>query len=109
MWLRTQRASALIVVAGSVAITLALAACASQGSSSSGASQSATTLKVGYYGDPSGGIDPDVFYDVEGDSLMLAMYDTLLTYRPGTTTLVPDLATAWQVSSDGLTYRFSLI
>lgn len=108
MWSRTQRCSALAVLASSVAVSLALAACSSQGSSSSGTSQTSTTLKVGYYGDPSGGIDPDVFYDVEGDSLMLAMYDTLLTYRPGSTILAPNLATAWQVSPDGLTYTFTL-
>ena len=49
-----------------------------------------TTLNTAYYGDPSGGIDPDVFYDVEGDSIMLAVYNTLgdlrardYEHRPG--------------------------
>lgn len=86
---------------------LALAGCTS-GLAQSDAQTGSATLNTAYYVDPAGGIDPDVFYDVEGDSMMLAMYDTLLTYRPGTTTLIPDLATSWQVSADGLTYTFDL-
>ena len=92
------------LVAVGACACLALASC----SGGHPASAPSTTLNVGYYGDPSGGIDPDVFYDVEGDSLMLAMYDTLLTYQPGTTTVAPNLATSWTESADGLTYTFNL-
>jgi peptide/nickel transport system substrate-binding protein len=67
-----------------------------------------TTLNTAYYADPTGGIDPDVFYDVEGDSLMLSVYNTLVTYAPGTTSIVPSLATSWTVSPDGKTYTFQL-
>ncbi len=94
---------AVIVCAG-----LALAGCTGGSSTGKPTATGSRTLKVGYYGDPSGGIDPDVFYDVEGASLMLAMYDTLLTYQPGTTTLAPNLASSWTESADGLTYTFKL-
>lgn len=90
---------------------LAAAAIAGCGSTSGGNATAAgggTTLNTAYYADPSGGIDPDVFYDVEGDSLMLAVYDRLLTYAPGTTTIAPDLATSWTSSPDGKTYTFQL-
>ncbi|HEU5416580.1 MAG TPA: ABC transporter substrate-binding protein [Streptosporangiaceae bacterium] len=106
MWSRTHPR---IIAAGAACAALALASCTSPGATSAVSQQdSSTTLNTAYYGDPSGGIDPDVFYDVEGDSMMLAMYDTLLTYRPGTTQLAPDLATSWHESADGLTYTFSL-
>jgi peptide/nickel transport system substrate-binding protein len=108
MWSPARLGSTRIIAAGAACAALALAACTSQQAASGGQQGSSTTLNTAYYGDPSGGIDPDVFYDVEGDSMMLAMYDTLLTYRPGTTTLAPDLATAWHESADGLTYTFSL-
>jgi peptide/nickel transport system substrate-binding protein len=103
--LSNRRSYSRIVAAGLCA-GLALAGCA--GSSEPSAAGGSRTLNVGYYGDPSGGIDPDVFYDVEGDSLMLAMYDTLLTYKQGTTDLAPNLATSWTESADGLTYTFKL-
>jgi peptide/nickel transport system substrate-binding protein len=96
-----------IVGAVAACATLGLAACTS-GQAADQSAATGTTLNTAYYADPSGGIDPDVFYDVEGDSMMLAMYDTLLTYRPGTTTLAPSLATSWRESADGLTYTFNL-
>jgi len=41
---------------------------------------------------------------------MEPMYDTLLRYNPldGGKTIIPDLASTWEVSSDGLTYTFHL-
>jgi peptide/nickel transport system substrate-binding protein len=104
---RTLLGNLRIAAAGAACAGLALTGCMS-GQAQSGQGGASTTLNTAYYADPSGGIDPDVFYDVEGDSMMLAMYDTLLTYRPGTTTIIPNLATSWHVSTDGLTYTFNL-
>lgn len=91
---------------------LAAAAIAGCGGTTGGGAATAaggsTTLNTAYYADPSGGIDPDVFYDVEGASIMLSVYNTLVTYAPGTTNIVPDLATSWKVSPDGRTYTFQL-
>jgi peptide/nickel transport system substrate-binding protein len=96
-----------IAAASAACAGLALIGCTS-GQAQPVAQGGSTMLNTAYYADPSGGIDPDVFYDVEGDSMMLAMYDTLLTYRPGTATIVPSLATSWHVSANGLTYTFNL-
>jgi peptide/nickel transport system substrate-binding protein len=52
--------------------------------------------------------DPDVFYDIEGNSVILSSYDGLLKYAPGSTKIVGALATSWTVSTDRLTYTFKL-
>ncbi|MDN0074997.1 ABC transporter substrate-binding protein [Crenobacter sp. SG2303] len=36
------------------------------------------------------------------------IYNRLVDYAPGSTRLIPSLATRWQVSQDGLTYTFTL-
>ena len=53
-------------------------------------------------------VDPDVFYDIEGDAVMLALYDGLLRYAHGSTELEGALAERWEESDDGLTYTFHL-
>lgn len=92
-------ATALLVIA---AITIA-GGC---GSSSGGGKDA--TLNTAYSQDPTGGLDPDQFYDIEGESAMLGVYEGLLRYKPGTTQLAPSLATSWTVSRDGKTYTFKL-
>jgi peptide/nickel transport system substrate-binding protein len=52
--------------------------------------------------------DPDVFYDIEGNTVILSVYEGLLKYKPDSTEIIPSLAQSWQVSSDGLTYTFHL-
>ncbi|HBN51772.1 MAG TPA: peptide ABC transporter substrate-binding protein, partial [Thalassospira sp.] len=41
-------------------------------------------------------------------SMIKSLFDGLMDYEPGTTTLKPDLATDYTVSDDGLTYTFNL-
>ena len=54
-------------------------------------------------------LDPADAYTVFTGNLLLALGDRLYTYKPGTTELQPQLATALpQVSADGLTYRIPL-
>ncbi|MEN9233477.1 MAG: ABC transporter substrate-binding protein [Gloeomargarita sp. DG02_1_bins_92] len=54
-------------------------------------------------------LDPADAYTVFAGNVLLALGDRLYTYKPGTTELQPQLATALpQVSSDGLTYRMPL-
>ncbi|MFL5871435.1 MAG: ABC transporter substrate-binding protein [Solirubrobacterales bacterium] len=86
-----------------VAIALAAAGCGSN--SSSGSSD---TIRLAYTDQISGGIDPATFYSVEGDDLILGVYETLLTYKPDSKELAPSLATSWDVSPDGMTYTFHL-
>jgi peptide/nickel transport system substrate-binding protein len=52
--------------------------------------------------------DPDIFYDIEGNSVILSSYEGLLTYAPNTDRLAPALATSWSESPDRLTYTFHL-
>jgi peptide/nickel transport system substrate-binding protein len=52
--------------------------------------------------------DPDVFYDIEGNTVILSTYDGLLRYKPDSTDFEPVLATSWDVSPDQLTYTFHL-
>jgi peptide/nickel transport system substrate-binding protein len=108
MFLIWQRVRFSLPVLCSVLVVAAIVGYPSTATSNATPAGGSTTLNTAYYADPSGGIDPDVFYDVEGDSLMLAVYDRLVTYAPGTTRLIPDLATSWTVSPDGKTYTFQL-
>jgi ABC-type transport system substrate-binding protein len=53
-------------------------------------------------------LDPAIGYDWKNWSMIKAMFDGLMDYKPGTTELVPDLAESYEVSQDGLTYTFKL-
>jgi peptide/nickel transport system substrate-binding protein len=106
--------AAMACVAGAVAI----AGCGGGSSSSSssggaagtpagGTAAAADVLRVPYLADMSVP-DPDVFYDIEGNSVILNSYEGLLRYATGSTKIVPGLATKWTQSKDGLTYTFTL-
>jgi peptide/nickel transport system substrate-binding protein len=99
-----------------LALAIALAGCGaasttSGGSTTSGSKTAGTAadqiLRIPYLGDMSVP-DPDIFYDIEGNSVILSTYDGLVTYAPNSTTIVPDLATSWTISPDRLTYTFKL-
>jgi peptide/nickel transport system substrate-binding protein len=68
------------------------------------------TLNLSFLQDPGQPPDPDVYYAGQGLTLTRNMYQGLLNYKPGTAArvLVPDLATSWTVSKDGLVYTFQL-
>jgi peptide/nickel transport system substrate-binding protein len=53
-------------------------------------------------------LDPDTFEGAPGISVIAATYDGLVNVAPVTGKVVPDLATSWSVSSNGLTYTFNL-
>jgi peptide/nickel transport system substrate-binding protein len=53
-------------------------------------------------------IDPADSYDYFGINVIENVGAGLVDYRPGTTTIVPALATDWKVSPDGLTWTFNL-
>jgi len=78
------------------------AASPSPTATSSGRITMGTTLKART-------IDPADAYEIFPGILLYNMGDRLYTYKPGTTELVPQLATALpQVSEDGLTYTIPL-
>jgi peptide/nickel transport system substrate-binding protein len=94
-----------IVMALLAAAMLLPAGCGStQHKSTTGASD---VLRIPYLADMSVP-DPDVFYDIEGNAVILNQYEGLLRYAPGSTEIVGSLADSWTVSPDRLTYTFRL-
>jgi peptide/nickel transport system substrate-binding protein len=89
------------------ALILTLAGCGSQQKADSGTASTSDVLRIPYLADMSVP-DPDVFYDVEGNSVILNTYQGLLKYAPDTTQIVGNLAERWSVSADRLTYTFKL-
>ena len=73
----------------------------------SASSADAQVLRVPFLADMSVP-DPDVFYDIEGNSVILSAYEGLLRYEPGSTEIVGSLAEDYEVSEDRRTYTFTL-
>ncbi|MDX6206742.1 MAG: peptide/nickel transport system substrate-binding protein [Frankiales bacterium] len=100
--------NALRLVAVAAAIgTIALTGCSAAKQPAASVASAASQLNLAYLADMSTP-DPDVFYDLEGDTVTQSVYEGLLRYAPNSTTLTPQLATAWTVSTDGLTYTFTI-
>lgn len=56
-------------------------------------------------------LDPAVYYDFEGQMVMDAVYEQMVTYKlddAGNPTIVPKLAERWEVSPDSKEYTFHL-
>jgi peptide/nickel transport system substrate-binding protein len=87
-----------------VLAVLALVGYSSAGGAKSGASD---TLVYGASADPSL-LDPSLTSD--GESLRPAgqIFDSLVSFKPGTSTVVPSLATGWKVSKNNLIWTFAL-
>jgi len=66
------------------------------------------TIVVGTTDSVQTSIDPADAYDYFGINIIQNVGAGLVDYRPGTTQIVPALATDWSVSSDGLTWTFNL-
>lgn len=56
-----------------------------------------------------GTFDPDNGFEIGGVSAINNVYEGLVEYAPGTTTIVGLLAKSWEISDDGLTYTFHLV
>ena len=65
------------------------------------------TLVIGENEHPAS-FDPVEAYDSTVDRMMLCAYDSLISYIPGTTTMIPWIAKSWEVSEDGLIYTLRL-
>src|SRR4051794_7577140 len=94
------------LVAGSVGIANLVAACGSDGTSTSGANK--LVLRMPFSADMQVP-DPDIMYEGEGVQVMRSCYDGLILYKSGTSEFVPNLAKSWEMSADGLTYTFHLV
>lgn len=103
----------LLALAAVVAALAAAGAASSSSNSSqrataSGAAGSGATLKLAFSFDP-GSLDPDVFYDGEGSSVIEAVYEGLVQYAGNSSTRIePLLAKSWTVSKDYKTFTFRL-
>lgn len=77
------------------------------GLAAAAANQTLTIPLLGEIGQPP---DPDIYYAGEGENIIDNVYDTLVQYAHDTPTptIIPDLATKWTVSSNGLNYTFAL-
>lgn len=101
-------------VAGAVSLAaLALSACGGGASASTGPSAAALAVSASKtmnlaFGADMQVPDPDVFYELEGNAVVTSVYDGLVRYANGSTTIEPALAQSWTISPDGLTYTFHL-
>ncbi|WP_306215247.1 ABC transporter substrate-binding protein [Actinoplanes sp. RD1] len=92
-----------------LAVTLALVtACSGGGGGGAGAAGPADQLRLAVSADlPT--LDPDTVYQYEGNQILNAVYEGLLSYAGDSTAeIVPALASKYEVSPDGLTYTFTL-
>ncbi|PYE85529.1 ABC transporter substrate-binding protein [Pseudoroseicyclus aestuarii] len=60
------------------------------------------------YQDDVATLDPAIGYDWQNWSMIKSLFDGLMGYEPGTTTLRNELAESYDVSEDGLTHTFVL-
>ncbi|SFP67285.1 peptide/nickel transport system substrate-binding protein [Amycolatopsis arida] len=100
------RRIALTGLAGALAVSMT--ACASErGQDPAGEGQTGGTLVFGAAGDPKN-FDPIFNDDGETFRVVRQIYDTLITYKPGTAELEPGLAEKWEASNEGRTWTFTL-
>jgi peptide/nickel transport system substrate-binding protein len=112
----------LTIAAFAAGLALVAGACSSSSHSSSGSSSSSAgssgtpapsgatapaVVNIGYVADMQVP-DPDVFYEIEGNSVVTNVYEGLVQYGNNTTQIIPALATSWSISPDGMTYTFHL-
>lgn len=106
-----------LLLAGSLAATLLLAACGAPGTGGTATSGTTPpgsegiarqdTIVVGLQAEPTG-LDPAQISDYNSSRATMEMYDSLLHFKDGSTELEAGLATDWNVSDDGLTYTLNL-
>ena len=73
-----------------------------------GTSQTVNDTLVFVRGSDSVGLDPALETDGESFKVCDNIYETLVTYDEETTEVIPQLAHAWDVSDDMLTWTFHL-
>jgi peptide/nickel transport system substrate-binding protein len=103
-----------LALAGAAALAVATTGCGAKtkdqvAATAGGASATAGSdvLTLPYLGDMSVP-DPDIFYDIEGNSVILNTYEGLVKYAPNSTKIVGALADSFTESPDRLTYTFKL-
>lgn len=65
------------------------------------------TVRIRYRGDINR-LDPQFQSSLHDYGVADNIYSQLVRLEPGTSNIIPDLATSWEISNDGLTYTFHL-
>ena len=91
------------LAAGAALLALATAA----GAQSLADAKQGGEMTVTYKDDVST-LDPANGYDWQNWSMIKSLFDGLMDYEPGTTTLTPDLAESYTISDDGTVFTFKL-
>ncbi|HEY2724068.1 MAG TPA: ABC transporter substrate-binding protein [Pseudonocardiaceae bacterium] len=102
------RARTVVALAAAATVAVALPACAqSQRGNEGGAAQSGGTLTFGAAGAPDL-FDP--FYANDGETFRVSrqIFEGLVGFKPGGSTITPELATDWSSTPDGKTWTFNL-
>jgi peptide/nickel transport system substrate-binding protein len=96
-------------MAGAVVACLLVAGAATAGSRSEASPSGSAPDTLIYAGaaDPTY-LDPALVSDGESFRVTKQIFESLVDFAPGTTRLVPALATSWSVAKDGRTYTFNL-
>lgn len=66
------------------------------------------TLNIAYSANDPTTMDPHIANEAQANMIALAVYESLVAYKPGTSEIGPKLATEWKISEDGETYTFKL-
>lgn len=102
----TTRRLLAVIAAGALSVSLAACATSERGGDAQ-AGATGGTMVFGAAGAPKN-FDPIFNDDGESFRPIRQMYDTLITYKPGTTELTPGLATAWESTPDGKQWTFTI-
>ncbi|MQA11468.1 MAG: ABC transporter substrate-binding protein [Pseudonocardiaceae bacterium] len=101
------RRVALIGLAGALVLSISACAESEREGDGAGGGQAGGTLVFGAAGKPKN-FDPIFNDDGESFRIHRQIFDTLITYKPGTAELAPGLATEWTPSNGGKTWTFKL-
>jgi peptide/nickel transport system substrate-binding protein len=104
--MRIPRFKAVIAAAAAAALVLAGCAESERGDDDAGVDTDATLI-FGAAGEALM-LDPTFASDGETNRVARQIYDTLLAVEPGTTDIVPGLATSWEPDESGLVWTFEL-
>jgi len=99
--------SKVLILALAVLLTgsLALSGCGS--STNTAADKTKDQVVVGISSEPTS-LDEEQITDYNSDRVASEIYDTLVRFKNTSMEIEPDLATSWDISTDGLTYTFHL-
>jgi ABC-type transport system substrate-binding protein len=99
--------SVLLVLVATAGLCFAGGAADKSGTTAAGQPKSGGVLVFGRSGDAVG-LDPG--REDDGESFYIAdnVYETLVEFAPGSTSIIPGLAEKWDATADGLSYTFTL-